>query len=354
MTKGFKHLTWHDRLKIAKFLKLGYTNVKIAGLLRVHNSTISREVRRGTYDHLDGSTWIYHKTYSPDLAQERYDLNKTAKGGPLKIGNDHALAEFIEHKIAVERYSPAATLAKIKGDPTLKFNTSICIRTLYSYISNGVFLRITNKNLPMRGERRKQGTRKVRPARASAGDSIEKRPEAVNNRTEFGHREMDTVVGTKRSKACLLVLTERQTRHQLTMKMPNKTTAGVVSAIDRIERKCGRMFPQIFKSVTMDNGSEFADCVGFQSSIFGGVRTNTYYCHPYSSWERGSNEKQNGMLRRWFPKGTDFAKITANVIQNATRWLNDYPRKLLDWGTSRQAFERELARLNAGVRCFSL
>ncbi|MCL2212724.1 MAG: IS30 family transposase, partial [Oscillospiraceae bacterium] len=95
-------------------------------------------------------------------------------------------------------------------------------------------------------------------------------------------------------------------------------------------------------------------CVGFQSSIFGGVRTNTYYCHPYSSWERGSNEKQNGMLRRWFPKGTDFAKITANVIQNATRWLNDYPRKLLDWGTSRQAFERELARLNAGVRCFNL
>lgn len=106
---------------------------------------------------------------------------------------------------------------------------------------------------------------------------------------------MDTVKGKRgKSKNSLLVLTERKTRDEIVMKLPEHTAAAVVNALDVIERKWGDMFKQVFKTITMDNGSEFADCEGIERSALGaGSRTKTYYCHPYSSYERGSNEVTN-------------------------------------------------------------
>lgn len=229
MGKGYKHLTWHDRLKIAKMKNEGRKQVEIAHALHVSESTISRELRRSTYEHLN-SDLTTEIRYNPDGAQQRYEYNKTAKGAPLKIGNDHALAAYIETKIADEKYSPCAVLAEIENDPDLQFSVTICRATLYKYIDQGVFLRITNCDLPFRGKRRKhRKTRKVRAARPSCGESIEKRPDHINDRSEFGHWEQDLVDGCRGSKSNALVLTERQTRQEITVKIPDKTTDSVVA-----------------------------------------------------------------------------------------------------------------------------
>ena len=327
--RGYKHLTWHDRLKIDKMKRDGAKQCEIARALHVSESTISRELRRATYTHMN-SDLTTEERYNPEGAQARYDTNKTAKGAPLKIGNDHKLAKFIEDMIADEKCSPCVALAEI-ANRGLQFTVTICRATLYKYIDNEVFLRITNKDLPFRGKRRAHKTKHVRAARAPRGESIEKRPDHINDRSEFGHWEMDLVDGRRGSRSNVLVLTERQTRQEVTRKVPDKTDESVVAALDELERKYGPRFKDIFKSITVDNGSEFADCTGMERSIFGGQRTKCYYCHPSNPQERGSNEKQNQMLRRHFPKGTSFDEIPESEIQRVTNWLNNYPRKMFDW-----------------------
>lgn len=348
MGKGYKHLTWHDRLKIDKMKREGKKQVEIAHALHVNESTISRELRRSTYEHLN-SDLTTETRYNPDGAQRRYDFNKTAKGAPLKIGSDHALAAYIETKIADEKYSPCAVLAEIENNPDLQFSVTICRATLYKYIDQGVFLRITNSDLPFRGKRRNhRKTKKVRAARPSRGESIEKRPDHINDRSEFGHWEQDLVDGCRGSKSNVLVLTERQTREEIVIKIPDKTTESVVAALDMLERKYGDYFKQVFKSITMDNGSEFADCEGMERSVSGGQRTICYYCHPSNPQERGSNEKQNQMLRRHFPKGTNFDGVTEEAFEDVTSWLNLYPRKILGWSNSQALFDTALADIMGG------
>ena len=159
---------------------------------------------------------------------------------------------------------------------------------------------------------------KSKPARAPKGESIENRPQEINDRETFGHWEMDCVEGKKKTKEALLVLSERLTRQEIIIKMPDKTAASVVKALNRLERKYGRRFPQVFKSITVDNGSEFADCAGIEKSIFGRgkrQRTTVYYCHPYSAYERGTNENINKMIRRFLPKGTDFRQVSVEYVE---------------------------------------
>lgn len=175
---------------------------------------------------------------------------------------------------------------------------------------------------------------------ASKGDSIEKRPEEVNTRQEPGHWEMDLVVSCRGGHKCLLVLTERVTRQEIMRLIPDKTAGSVVRALNTIERKYGKLFPAVFKSITVDNGSEFADCAGLEQSVLKkrAKRTKMYYCHPYCSSERGSNEKQNQMIRRKFPKGTNFDKVSPKEVKMVEDWLNRYPRKILGWYSSADMF----------------
>ncbi|NBI17533.1 IS30 family transposase, partial [Neglectibacter sp. 59] len=120
----------------------------------------------------------------------------------------------------------------------------------------------------------------------------------------------------KSSKKTLLVLTERKSRLPIMELMPDRTADSVVAALDRIERRFGsRLFRLIFRTITVDNGGEFADVERLErSALTMGKRTKVYYCHPYSSYERGSNENENKMIRRHFPKGTDFGKVTAAEV----------------------------------------
>ena len=225
MERTFKHLTKADRIRIEALIKAGVKIKEIADMLHVHRSTIYRELKRGRFTALN-SDLTTEERYSPDIAHDKYEENLKSKGGSLKIGNDIRLANYIEEKIMKEDYSPAAVLGEIKAQQKeSEFSVMICTTTLYSYIDKGIFLHLTNKNLPVK-KNKKRTYKKVKKtqARASAGESIEKRPEEIETREEFGHWEMDTVKGKRgKSKNSLLVLTERKTRDEIVMKLPEHT-----------------------------------------------------------------------------------------------------------------------------------
>ena len=205
---------------------------------------------------------------------------------------------------------------------------------------------MTNKDLPVKKNEKKKYD-KVRRTRAQKGDSIEKRPEVVNTRETFGHWEMDTVLGLRgKTKKSLLVLTERKTRKEIIMELKKHTAAEVVKALNRLERKWGKLFYKVFQTITVDNGSEFADFEGLEKAARRkGSRLKLYYCHPYSSYERGSNENQNRMVRRQVPKGTDFDTLPEGTVESIEIWINNYPRPMFDYGTAEERFNEELAAL---------
>jgi IS30 family transposase len=344
MRRRFKHFTYTDRVIIETMLRDGKKPRDIARRLQVHISSIYRERERGRYEHTL-SDWSLETRYAPEIAEQKYRTNLAAKGAGLKIGNDHKLAKHIENKIIEDKFSPAAVLGEIQR-LGLVFSVSICASTLYSYIDKGIFLRLTNKHLPVKPTKQQRKYRHVRPKRAPRGDSIEKRPEEVEERKTFGHWEMDTLKGKRDTKKVLLVLTERFSRNELQIPMRQNTAENVVSALDELERKYGQMFSRVFRSITVDNGSEFSDCDGMERSRTGnGKRTKIYYCHPYSSYERGSNENQNRMIRRHIPKGTPIEKVPEDQIKEIEIWLNGYPRKIFDWRTSAEIFEEQLKSL---------
>lgn len=346
--RRFKHLTWNDRLKIEAFLKCGKSVQEIADEIGVHRNTIYNEIKRGRYTHKN-SDWTEEERYSPEIAHAAYKEHLSAKGPGLKIGKDYRLAEYIERRIVEDGFSPAAVLGEIKVKG-LKFDTTICEATLYSYIKKGVFLTLEMTHLPCKGKQKRSYKRikKTKPAkRKSAGKSIEKRSPEVAERKNVGHWEMDCVDGKKRTKEALLVLSERKARKEIMVKMKDKTRESVVAALDRLERRFGSMFSKIFQTITVDNGSEFADVEGLERSCLrkGQKRTQVFYCHPYSSHERGTNENINGMIRRWFPKGTDFGKVSAKAVQAVEDWLNAYPREILGFRTADEVFAEEVAAL---------
>lgn len=205
-------------------------------------------------------------------------------------------------------------------------------------------MNLTKEHLLYKGKHHKKRDEPSQRARAAKGETIENRPKEVKERETFGHWEMDSIMGTAHSKAALVVLTERLTRYGLVFLVRDHTMASVVKVLDRLERKMGKDFQQVFKSITVDNGSEFQDCAGMERSLRRRTpRTTVYYCHPYSASERGSNENMNRIVRRFFPKGTNFDKVSAAEVAQAEAWMNSYPRALLGWQSAGALFEEHMA-----------
>lgn len=347
MRKKFKHLTWTERLNIELMQKLGYSATKIANEIGCSRRTIYYELKRGEYERLDGATWKTEKRYSPDIAEQKYQTNLKAKGASLKIGNDYKLADYIEKRIVNDKLSPLAVIGEIKRN-NIVFDTSICVSTLYSYIYKGVFYSLEMKHLAIKSKEKKKKKNVVRKAsRVCMGINIEKRPGEINHRTSFGHWEMDCVCG--RTKATLLVLTERLTRKEIIFKMNAQTATNVVKCLNVLEKFYGKNFRKIFKSITVDNGSEFSDVTGMERSIFNGTRVQIYYCHPYCSSERGSNERLNREIRRLIPKGSDIRAYSDRDIKNVEEWVNNYPRQIFNFATSNELFLQELNKLSVNL-----
>lgn len=329
-----KNLTFTQRLQIEALYTANKSIKDISEQLGLHFSTVYRELKRGYYKRLDGATWDYIDSYSAQIAQDRYDILCSARGRPIKLGNDYAFVNYMEKRVVKDKLSACAVLGEIKYK-NLPFKTKISKTTLYRYIQMGLFPHI-------KLEKRKTNYKKATIKRAPRGTSIERRPKEIKDRLFFGHWEMDCVCGS--TKPVLLVLSERLTRKEIIFKMENQKAISVIKCLNILERRFGKQFKKIFKTITVDNGSEFSDFKGIEKSCYGkyAKRTHVYYCHPYCSSERGTNERLNREIRRLIPKGMNLAKYSTEDIKQVENWVNNYPREVLNYATSSELFEEQL------------
>ena len=336
--RRWKQLSEKERYKIESLLRAGMRPKEISQQLGRDRRTIEREIKRGSVQQVD-SQWCDRMQYGADVGQRVHDRNAANKGQGLKIGKDHCLADYIEKKIGQEKYSPDAVIGEIKAKG-LKFQTTICTKTLYNYIDKDMFLNISNKDLPVKKYAKKRKHKQIRRIALNNrnGRSIEDRPDHIEDREALGHWEMDCVVG--KGKACLLVMTERKSRKELIFKLKSRRQECVKAVLDRLERKYKGRFKDEFKSITMDNGSEFLNSEDLEASCLNlkKKRTLCYYAHPYSSWERGSNEVANKLIRRFVPKGTNIGKLTKADIQRIQHWMNNYPRRIFGYKSANELY----------------
>lgn len=344
--RSYKTFNKSKRDKLEALYNAGIPVKQIAYELGYTHQAIYHELKRGYYMHLNYD-WTETKKYSADKAQLSAEINATAKGAPIKLGKDKEFASYVEDMV-LKGYSPGAILLEIK-EKGLKFKTKVCRVTLYSYIDKGIFLRVSNKHLLHKGKRKKKAennnTGKKLP---DIEHSIERRGSEINARESFGHWEGDSVLGTNKKGETFLTFTERLTRMEIILKSPDKTAASTVRLINRLERKLGSStFRKVFQSITFDNGTEFSDTRGIEYSPYTRKkRTSVFYCHPYCSSERGSNENQNGFIRRFVPKGTPISTISDSYIKYIQDFINNYPRGIFNGENSAKRFKNELHKLN--------
>lgn len=337
--RKYRRLTWDDRIRIETLYNTGHTLRFIAETTGFAVSSIHAEIKKGLWEPMGREL---HKTrrflYSAQIAQDHADIQATIKGSPIKLGHNYAYAKQIADQIG-QGLSPDIIVHDLKQQNKWTVSTT----TLYRYIDNGYIPNVTNKNLWEKSRRKKKVVKKVKHQRAPKGLSIEKRPAVINARTTFGHWELDSIIGKAEGKRqSLLVLTERFTRFEIVFRASSKTSAATVRALDRIIP----MFPDgTFQTITVDNGSEFQDCYGMEHAPDGSPRLTVYYCHPFTSSERGSNERNNRILRRHFPKGKSLNKVTQQQCDDAADALNNMPRKILGWHTAAELFAAELSKL---------
>jgi len=339
--KRFVHLSEKDRFKIEGFFESNMGVDKIAKILGRDRSTIYHEKNRGTIRRL-GYDFIEKEVYRANVAQADYEKQGRNKERSLKIGKDTDLEDHIRNKILKDRFSPDAIIGEIKLKG-LVFKGIICTKTVYNYIDAGLLSGVSNKDLWQKRDKKKRKYNLVSRVNTKNRDcrSIEDRPEKINNRLEYGHWEGDTVKGPQGAKAGLFTLTERKTREEIIIKLRQSTQECIKEALDALEKKFGSRFKIKFKSITFDNGVEFLNWKYLEVSVLvvGGQRTTIYFAHSYSSWERGTNENHNRMIRRFVPKGTDIADFSDEDIQWIEDWMNNYPRRLLGYKTARQVAE---------------
>jgi IS30 family transposase len=331
----YKHLTERDRYRLEGYLEAGLTVKAIAKKLNSHISTIYREINRGQVKRIKTDLtecWAYRA----NTAHSDYEKKVTNRKHSLKIEKYKELANYIQDKILKHKYSPDVVIGRIKQEVD-EFKGLICTKTLYNYIDKGVFEGITNYSLWEKRKLRKHRYKQIsRISLKNKGSrSIEERPEKVNNRLEYGHWEGDSIINKRNGKKdSLFTLSERMTREEIILKVSSATQDSILKALDKLETNCGSYFREKFKSITLDNGREFLDWEAIERSKLNGKRrTLIYFAHPYSSWERGTNENQNRMIRRFVPKGTDISKLSDKDIKRIEEWMNNYPRRILGYKT---------------------
>lgn len=258
-------------------------------------------------------------------------MSKT--GRKLQYNIEYGLLDYIQSKLD-EKYSPDV----ISGELRHQCISTISTQTIYNYISLGLLESIEYRKYT------KQCKSNPRTAyNNTRGRSIDERPFELKERL-YGNWEMDTVVGKQGSKSALLVLTERVSRFEIIIKLRNKTQKSIIAALDKLERKYKDKFSLIFKSITVDNGVEFLDMAGLEKSVYDKVskRTTIYYAHPYCSWERGSNENNNKLIRKFIKKKTDIKNFSAAYIKKIQDWMNNYAGKLFNYKSANDIFYENL------------
>jgi IS30 family transposase len=313
----YKHITAYERDMIALMLSSGSTQEEIAKELKRHPSTISREVKRNS-----SPVW---KCYSAIQAHQRAEARSLDSHTRDRLENPR-IREYVIQKLKIG-YTPEQIAGRINIDLKLKTNhESIYLFIYHERRDLIVYL--------ARGHRKRQ-KRAIKPGKRMLKipnrTMIAERPEEINQRASKGHWEADTII-SRASKDSLAVIRERKMQLMFVMKIKRKNAESFKLAIIRMMKKVPKKYR---KSITLDNGLENAA----HEEIARLLNVKIYFCNPYHSWEKGGVENGIGLIRRYFPKKTNFALISRKEISKIEKLLNNRPRKSLGFLTPLEVFE---------------
>jgi len=313
---GYHQLTSRERYLIAEHKSTGRSLREIGRALCRSASTISRELRRNACSS-DGR-------YRVEKAQSY----ARARRSRCRRGTHFGQAEVARvHRLVQQRWSPEQVSGRLRKQQRLRIGTTTIYRWLARDKAQGGSSWLQTRQL---SRRYRKGYRVVdRRGRMSGKTPISERPKQVEDRSELGHYEGDTVMG-RDARHCLLTLVERKTRRTRILKLPARQAVEVNKALIR-EVRAGRLQ---MKSLTLDNGTEFHGFKELQEKL--GIKV--YFAQPYHSWERGTNENTNGLIRQYLPKGSCFKNLTQQRCNEIERELNNRPRKILGFSTPNEAY----------------
>jgi IS30 family transposase len=316
---SYSHLSIVERSKLEILHQQGKSARIIAQELGRHHATISRELRRNTQREL----------YQAERSQEDYCQRRKASIPHGKWTPE--LASVIEKKLQAT-WSPEQIVKRLRREG----ESMVCDKTIYRWLYTGRLMKGVLTALRHKGKRRKPVETR---GKFAVGRLISQRPKEVRARESFGHWELDTVVSQRgKSKGCVATFVERKTRLYTAIPMPDRTARSMENAFGEVVA----LYPTgVFQTATTDRGKEFA-CYRNLEAAHG---VQVYFADPYSSWQRGSNENANGLLREFFPKGTDFAQVKDEELAHALDLINHRPRKCLGWKTAHESFAEELSHL---------
>ena len=315
----YSQLTLEQRYTIYTMLKTGHNQTKIASLIGVHKSSISREINRNR-----GKRGYRYKQ-AQGKALHRRQMKSSSR-------IDVSTWVFIEDLIRQE-WSPEQICGWLRKNMSFTVSHEWIYQHVLHDKHNGgslyTYLRCKRKRKKRYGSNDRRGHIKDRR-------SIDDRPDMVDTRSRVGDWEADTIIG-KAHKQALVSLTERKSGLALLIKVEHRTRENTANAITRL---LGSLSNQVH-TITADNGKEFAD----HKSIADKLDCDFYFAHAYSSWERGTNENTNGLIRQYFPKSRDFRTITDEEIIHVMKRLNNRPRKRLEFKTPNQVFFNQLTNV---------
>lgn len=322
--KSFKHLSLHEREAISKGLSQGLSCKEIGENIGRSGSTISRDIVRNK---------TTRETYWAIDADFHADCRKEIPKRPKRIENNSLLEEYIHFHIKLN-WSPQQIANRLKEAYPFDMSMRASHETIYTYLyclpRGRLKKELMNHLRRERRERQKRGA--VHKMRRMIPDmvSISKRPSEVADRIIPGHWEGDLIVG-KGHKSAMGTLVERTTRTVILVPLKEKDAFSVRTAFEKEIKKLPRHMKQ---SLTYDRGMEM-----FEHKLFTAhTKMKVYFADPYSPWQRGTNENTNGLLRQYFPKGTDLSLVSRKEIKRVQRQLNGRPRKVLGYRTPYESF----------------
>ena len=307
--------------RIEKLIKLGETICMIATLLDRDKSNVSRHINNPNNidEFVVRRKWI--KRFSAAKAIENQEEKKRGRGRIPKVAKDKMLRQFLEEVIKKKKWSPKTALgyAKKKG---IIFEESISVKTIYNSIYRGD-ITVNLFDLWLKLRRNPSKEKVIREWKRILGKKISERPD-ISNREEFGHWEIDTMFWGKGFS--ILVIVERKTRLCKIIKLKEHTSKEVNEKLESLKLP--------IKTLTADNGMEFSKLIE--------IYEETFFTHPYSSWEKGSVENLNGLIRRYLPRTTNPDRITESILREIENEINNLPREILDYSTARELYEKEM------------
>jgi len=334
-----KHLNYEDRIAIKLRLKDGWSAYKIAKYeLHCSLNTVLNEIRRGTVLLYNGKV----ARYDPKVGQAIYNKNRLSSRKHCQAKEKAPFIQYVQRHFKEDGWSLDACVGRALTHDGFSRSEVVCTKTLYNYVSAGC-ISVKSIDLPEK-LRRKPRKEHSKENKRILGRSIEERSEEVDNRAEFGHWECDLVIGKKtEDDDVLLTLAERMSRNFMIMRLRDKKAETIMEAIRELKTQFGDRFSQVFKTITTDNGSEFANLSDLEQV----ADTLVYYAHPFSSWEKGTVERHNGLIRRYIPKGKWICGFSDGMLEQVELWCNGLPRKILGYRTPEEVFDEQLDRIYA-------